>query len=197
MPVPHPEVPLPSDYMALVVQLRLAGARIVHPPVGRVVSSGDARLTVLHPWHHRAVAAVDPTLGVNDNSLVVLFQWAGRSILFAGDLEAEGEDVLLRRVGPSLAVDLVKVGHHGSKTSSRAGFVNATHPALAVISCGRGNRFGFPDPGVVARWRRAGARVLRTDRLGTVVVEIDESGVLRVTPGGTARFRRPIPAPAR
>lgn len=182
--MPHPEALPAVDFVAIVVQLRFAGTRVVHPPMGRTIAGRGVRTTVLHPQHHHRVAATDPSLGVNDNSLTLLLEWAGRRVLFAGDLEAEGEEVLVERHGATLAADVVKVGHHGSKTSSTSPFVAATRPSLAVISCGRANRFGFPDPGVVSRWRRGGARVLRIDELGTVVVAIDRAGVIRVTPNG-------------
>jgi competence protein ComEC len=107
--------------------------------------------------------------------------WRGRSLLFAGDLEADGEAGLLAR--GLAAADVVKVPHHGSKTSSTADFVAATHPAVAVISVGERNRWGFPNPGVTSRWRGAGARVMRTDRDGGVTVTVDRRG--RVAAEGT------------
>ena len=78
------------------------------------------------------------------------------------------------------AADVVKVPHHGSPTSSTPRFVSATHPGLAVISCGAANAFGFPAPGVVERWRAAGAEVARTDRDGAITVTIDAGGALAV-----------------
>lgn len=124
------------------------------------------------------IEAADPVRSVNDNSLVVLVRYRGRTILFAGDLEAEGEDAL---VAAGLGhVDVVKVAHHGSPTSSTARFVAATHPALAVISCGRGNHFGFPSADVIARWHAAGADVARTDTDGAITVSIDAAGDLAI-----------------
>jgi competence protein ComEC len=114
---------------------------------------------------------------VNDNSLVVRVAYAGRGVLFTGDLEEDGELELTRR--GDLAVDVVKVAHHGSRTSSTEELIAATRARLAVVSCGRGNRFGFPAAEVVARWRAAGAEVLRTDERGAVTVVIDADGGLR------------------
>ncbi|TMQ10509.1 MAG: hypothetical protein E6J91_26330 [Deltaproteobacteria bacterium] len=73
-----------------------------------------------------------------------------------------------------------KVAHHGSPTSSTAGFVAATRPGLAVISCGPANAFGFPSPEVVERWRTAGAEIARTDRDGAITVTIDREGGLAI-----------------
>jgi competence protein ComEC len=115
---------------------------------------------------------------VNDNSLVVALRFRGRTLVFTGDVEAEGEDGL---VASGLgAADVVKVPHHGSPTSSTPAFVAATHPAVAVISCGAANAFGFPSPAVVERWRAAGAEVARTDRDGAITVTIDAGGGLSV-----------------
>jgi competence protein ComEC len=115
---------------------------------------------------------------VNDNSLVVEVRYRGRSILFAGDLEEEGESALVADgIEP---VDVVKVAHHGSPTSSTAAFVAATHPKLAVISCGRANHFGFPSTAVVERWRAIGAEVVRTDLDGAITVRVDAAGGLSI-----------------
>jgi competence protein ComEC len=109
---------------------------------------------------------------------VVRIDVAGRRLLFAGDVEEEGEAALLAR--PDLAADLVKVPHHGSPTSSGAAFVAATRPRWAVISLGSQNQFGFPHPAVVARWRAAGAEVLRTDQVGTIIATIAPDGRMEV-----------------
>jgi competence protein ComEC len=79
-------------------------------------------------------------------------------------------------------VDIVKVAHHGSPTSSTPGFVTASHPAIAVISCGVANHFGFPSRDVVARWRAVGALVERTDLSGAIVATIGADGQLAVAP---------------
>ena len=116
------------------------------------------------------IEGADPVRTVNDNSLVFTVTFAGRTILFAGDVENEGEDAVVAAGLPH--ADVVKVPHHGSPTSSTPGFVAATHPALAVISCGVANAFGFPSPEVVERWRRSGAEVARTDLEGAIEVTI-------------------------
>jgi competence protein ComEC len=149
----------------------------VHPPLGLARSEAGVELWVRAPAYDGREAA-DPVRTVNDNSLVVEVRFAGRSILFAGDLEAEGEEALL--AGGLGHVDVVKVPHHGSPTSSTAAFVAATHPALAVISCGVANSFRFPAAEVVTRWRAAGAEVARTDEDGAVAVTISPSGALAV-----------------
>jgi competence protein ComEC len=167
----------PTDPRSFPAIARLLGAPLVHPPLGIVRSQAGVELAVLAPAFDDREAA-DPVRSVNDNSLVVRITYAGRSIVFAGDIEAEGEDALVAAgVGHT---DIVKVPHHGSPTSSTPAFIAATHPVLAVISCGVANRFGFPSPDVVARWRTVGARVERTDEAGAVTVEIASDGALTI-----------------
>ena len=156
----------------------LAAAARRHVPLGRPrpIALGGATVRPLWPSDDAGALAADPARSENDNSLVVAVGWRGRTVLFAGDVEAEGEAAVIARAGPSIAADVVKVPHHGSKTSSTAPFVAATHPSVAVISVGERNRWGFPNPGVTARWRGAGARVWRTDRDGGVTVTVDRRG---------------------
>jgi competence protein ComEC len=89
-----------------------------------------------------------------------------------GDLEREGETQLLERP-QLLRADIVKVAHHGSKTSSLAEFVRATGAKLAVIPVGRRSPFGHPDQKVVERWQNAGAKVMTTGENGTITVISD------------------------
>jgi competence protein ComEC len=98
----------------------------------------------------------------NDASLVLRVEHGKVVFLLLGDVEEEGERALLAS-GLPLGARVVKVAHHGARTSSTPGLVAGVRPELAVISVGLRNRWGFPAPEVVARWEAAGARVLRTD----------------------------------
>jgi competence protein ComEC len=108
----------------------------------------------------------------NNDSVVLRITFGRHSILMTGDIEVAAESALLR-VGSELHADVVKVAHHGSKTSSTQGFVNATGARLALISVGRKSMFGHPHADVLQRWRASGAEVLTTGRCGTVTVETD------------------------
>jgi competence protein ComEC len=173
---------IPS-FAAIAAALAARGTQLVRPSLGTTRGADGVELEV---WAPRFVAtdgaapvlAPDPVRGVNDNSLVFAIRYAGRTVLFAGDLEAEGEEVLVDAGLPP--ADVVKVAHHGSPTSSSDAFVAATHPALAVISCGVANTFGFPSRAVVERWQAAGARVARTDLDGAITVTIAADGELSV-----------------
>ena len=165
-----------GEHATLLRSLAARGARIVHPPLDRPLTVHGVTFTVLAPRYLGPRAAADPVRSVNDDSLVLRVSRGDRSVLFTGDLEQEGESLLVAREAPALAADVVKVPHHGSRTSSSPGLIAAVHPRLAVISCGVANRFGFPHAGVADRWRAAGARVLRTDRAGSVTVIIGPHG---------------------
>ncbi|MEO8604230.1 MAG: DNA internalization-related competence protein ComEC/Rec2 [bacterium] len=117
----------------------------------------------------------------NDRSLVLQLRYGGRAVLFTGDLEAAGEAALVQRWGATLASDVLKVPHHGSRTSSSPALLQAVAPRLAVISAGADNRFGFPHPTVEAAYERIGARIWRTDRDGAVTIHIAAGGALTAT----------------
>jgi competence protein ComEC len=166
--------------------LAAARARRVPVPVPAAARLGPLLVEPLGPF----VAAADgdrvgppPGLSVNDASLVLRVSFGGRAVLLPGDLEADGEGELVgrRALGQAVAADILKVPHHGSRTSSTPELVEAVAPDLAVISLGWRNRFRFPAPEVVARYEAAGARVLRTDRDGAISVTIAPDGRMRVT----------------
>jgi competence protein ComEC len=170
-------------FAAIATALAARGTRVVHPALGTARTQAGVELVVWAPRYQASpdapvVCAADPVRSVNDNSLVVALRYRGRTVLFTGDVEAEGEDELVA-AGIGRA-DVVKVPHHGSPTSSTAALVDATHPALAVISCGNGNSFGFPSREVVERWRAVGADVARTDSDGAITVTIDLGGALAI-----------------
>ncbi|MEO5580308.1 MAG: ComEC/Rec2 family competence protein, partial [Gemmatimonadaceae bacterium] len=109
----------------------------------------------------------------NDASTVALVQFGASRFLLVGDAEQEEERWLLDHDRDRLRADVLKVGHHGSATSSGEAFLAAVNPSLALISVGAGNVYGHPSTDVVAALARAGAEVARTDRDGTIVVRSD------------------------
>jgi competence protein ComEC len=94
-------------------------------------------------------------------------------VLLVGDAEHAEEDWLVARYGDSLRADVLKVGHHGSSTSSGGPFLDAVRPRVALVSVGLGNSYGHPSAEIMATLAARGAQVLRTDRLGTIVVSTD------------------------
>lgn len=129
---------------------------------------GGVAIDVLNP-----VSSAEPraTYG-NAESIVLSLRFGSRRFLLTGDIEKEGEREMLERPA-SLGADLVKVAHHGSRTSSTEEFIRAVKPSYAIISVGRTSPFGHPHQEVVDRWTRSGAKVLSTGEKGTVTVETD------------------------
>jgi competence protein ComEC len=171
------------EYRRLVA---LAAARGVSRPEVAATRLGAVTVVPLGPFESTPAGAerihAPDGLSVNDASLVLRVGFGGRGVLFAGDLEADGEGELAGRrdVGQELAADVLKVPHHGSRTSSTPELIDAVAPALAVISLGWRNQFHFPAPEVVARYAARGVPVLRTDRDGAVTVVISPDGRLTV-----------------
>lgn len=159
----------------------LAGApRPEHLSAGAIWERAGVRFEVLAP------PADVGSLDENDASLVLRVVHGRTTLLFLGDIEAEGEAALLAAVAPDLLrADVVKVAHHGSRTSSGPALVAAVHARAAVFLVGKDNRFRFPAPEIVERWRRAGASVARTDDEGAIRYVSDGTGV-RLTPAKAA-----------
>lgn len=109
----------------------------------------------------------------NESSVLVQVRCGVHQVLFTGDATAEGE---LGALAGEVASTVLKVSHHGSKTSSDPAFLQAVHPQLAVISVGRENRFGHPHAEVVERLVKTGAKVLRTDETGALKMVFDDKG---------------------
>jgi competence protein ComEC len=108
----------------------------------------------------------------NNDSVVIRLQFGDRALLLTGDIETGAENALVR-APTDLYVDVVKVAHHGSKTSSTENFVASARPSVAIISVGQTSVFGHPHKEVVERWKASGAEVLTTGASGTITVTTD------------------------
>jgi competence protein ComEC len=117
----------------------------------------------------------------NDDSVVLALRYGEVTILLTGDIEGASETGL-----PVTRADVLKVPHHGSRTSSGAPFLAATEPRVAIVSAGFRNRFGHPHAEVLERYRRLGCRVLRTDRDGAITVSTDGRDLRFTTFNGSA-----------
>jgi competence protein ComEC len=116
---------------------------------------------------------VGESLTENDRSIVVLLTAGKVRILLTGDLETKGEQQLVAS-GRLVPVDILKVGHHGSKTSSTPVFLETIRPKIALISAGRHNQYGHPAPEVMSRFAEMGIQTLVTADVGNIIVDIDE-----------------------
>jgi competence protein ComEC len=141
--------------------------RRVHPRDS--IRIDGVSLTFLAPDSAWTVGLKDPNLA----STVVIVRFGVVRFLLVGDAEWAEEDWLLAHYREELHADVLKVGHHGSSTSSSDSFLAAVHPDVAVISVGAANQYGHPSVDVLRALSRVGAQVLRTDQTGTVIVRTD------------------------
>ena len=144
--------------VAIVRPLSLCGARAISGAIVEVLAPCPG------PW---------PDRGPNDNSFVVRVSFGRRALLFMGDAEGEEERDLLRASPERLRADVLKVGHHGSRTSSSPALLAAVGARDAVVSTGVRNRFGHPHQAALAALSAANLRIWRTDLGGAITVETD------------------------
>ena len=110
---------------------------------------------------------------MNNMSAVIMLSYAETSFLYMGDAETDAE----YDIEYDVSCDVVKVGHHGSETSSSKKFIKRTGADYAIISVGEGNEYGHPSNDVIKLWEKHGAKVYRTDKCGTVTVQSDGNKV--------------------
>jgi len=144
----------------------------VHPGDSLVID--EARILFLAPDSVFESSLPNP----NNASTVALVRIGAIRFLLMGDAEHAEEDWLLEHEPDLLSAEVLKVGHHGSNTSSTPAFLDAVNPRIALVSVGLGNSYGHPSPEVMTDLIRRGAQVLRTDRLGSVVVATDGKRVV-------------------
>ncbi|WP_042413432.1 ComEC/Rec2 family competence protein [Geomicrobium sp. JCM 19038] len=138
------------------------GATVKLQARGDVIATSNANFQVLHP--KKTTGTID---NKNDHSLVLFVEIGGLTWLFTGDLEEEGERQLIGEY-PTLEVDVLKAGHHGSRTSSTDAFIEHIKPSVAVITAGEDNRFNHPHADVVETLRRHNVQVVGTHENGAI-----------------------------
>ena len=155
------------EYRTLIEPAKRRGVRIVPLRRGDVRSFGKVRFEVLGPASPR-----NDGWSRNDRALVLQVAYGGHRFLLTGDIERKGEDGLL---GSDLLRrgDVLKIAHHGSRTSSHQAFLDRVRPTFALISAGPANFYGHPHPEVIRRLARQRIAVLRTDLEGAVSISSD------------------------
>ncbi len=140
------------------------------PYAGEIEFTSTATLNLLHPIDASSTNLLDSDK--NDDSLVMKITYGEVDILFTGDI---GKNAELRLIasGQDLRSEVLKVPHHGSRTSSSAPFLDAVQPHYAIFSLGQGNRYQFPHADVVERYRVRGCPMLRTDESGAITLRTD------------------------
>jgi competence protein ComEC len=161
-------IPESPDWALVREAARREGVRIVTLRAGQNFSFGGTNVEVLAP----AVDYVPLDTAKNDDSLVLRIRHGRHSMLLAGDIERPVERELVEN-GQLERTDVLKVAHHGSRTSSTEPFLEAVHPAFGIVSVGYENSFHHPHPDVVRRLEDAHMAVLRTDLWGLVSIRTD------------------------
>lgn len=180
-----------TTYRELLAAVERAGTRWQRVRPGETVDVDGVSLEFLAPDSAWTVSLDDP----NEASTVVRVSFGDVRVLLTGDAEKREEAWLVERHGATLRADVLKVGHHGSRTSTTPAFLDAVAPRIALVSVGAGNVYGHPGPEVMQRLAERGTTVLRTDQLGTVVLRLDGRSIA-IEAGGhkwTAAAHRPLP----
>lgn len=166
--------PNSDAYRSLLNEAKDLGVTVRHFYAGAQVAWGGTLITMLAP----ETGYVNPRDPVNNDSLVMQMQYGDASVLLEGDAEAPSEREMLAhgRIAP---VTLLKVGHHGSRTSTTQEFFNAAAPKDAVVSVGKGNTFGHPRYEVIERIAEARAKLYRTDEFGLTTFLLGRDGKIR------------------
>jgi competence protein ComEC len=169
-----------------------AGIPLMELHAGHEMTFGAVRLRVLAPSRDTPMSlAADEA---NDRSLVIRARTPAATILFTGDIEAEAQASIVR--GDDVRADILKVPHHGSRTTT-AEFLRAVGPRLALVSAGSDNTFGHPHPTVTTTLAALGATVARTDLDGDVVIVGPAADLRTVTSRRRAPHTHSGPAPER
>ena len=169
-----------GPYRESLEAARQAGVEWRRVRPGETVMVDGVAVEFLAPDSAWTASLSDP----NEASTVIRARFGAVRFLLVGDAEA-GEEQWLLENAADLQADVLKVGHHGSRTSSTPGFLDAVGPRLALISVGAGNRYGHPDAAVIAALAERGAVVLRTDHLGSIVVRTDGKALTMEADGET------------
>ena len=145
------------------------GLQIINPKSGDELNLGGCTVMLLTPED------ADGN-NINNTSIIVKLTYGKTSFLFMGDAEIEEETDILNQ-GYDISADVLKVGHHGSATSSSYALLNEVMPSYAVISVGKNNRYGHPDETVLSRLNDLGTTVYRTDYCGDIIAISDGKSI--------------------
>jgi len=136
--------------------------------ISRKINLGSLSLTIIPP----AIPLIKGS-ELNNNSVVVRLDYKDFSCLFTGDIEKEREGQLLTESRSNLNVDILKVAHHGSSSSSSPLFIKSVGPKIAVICCGQGNKYGHPHQETISLLQSLEIEIYRTDLNGTILIKTD------------------------
>lgn len=178
-----------ATYRSVLREAAELGTRWQRVRPGEVVDLDGVSIEFLAPDSAWTTQLGDP----NEASTVVRVRYGSVRMLLMGDAEHGEESWLLEHARGALRADVLKVGHHGSRTSSTQPFLDAVAPRVALVSVGAANLYGHPNPEVMQRLSDLGATVLRTDQLGTIVLHTDGTTLSVEAAGHRWPVARPLP----
>lgn len=145
----------------MINALKIKNLKINVPTIGDTLTIGNATMQFLAPNSN----SYDK---LNNYSIVTKLKYGNNSFIFAGDAEKLSESQILAKQ-LDIQADIIKVGHHGSKTSTSEAFLKAVNPKYAIISCGKDNDYGHPHPQTTSILKKYGITTFRTDEKGTII----------------------------
>jgi competence protein ComEC len=154
-----------KTFQDVVVAIKNKGMKVSVPKPGETFNLGSAKCTILAPNSSEYSS-------LNNNSVVIKLEFGSNSFLFTGDAEDISEKEILAK-GFNVKADLLKVGHHGSRTSTTNEFLSKVNPKYAVISCAAENDYGHPHKETISKLKSKNIPIYRTDELGTIIATSD------------------------
>ena len=170
-----------SEISSPTVTDRVFGEKVVQENTNVLKARTNERIT-LDPKHGVVVDILfpdqDPTgWETNEASIVVKVSYGTTSFMLTGDSPSEVEQHLVKMYGKQMSANVLKLGHHGSKTSSSDEFLKTVNPTYAIVSAGLGNKYGHPNTDVIERVESTNAEILETSVLGTITCTSDKKDV--------------------
>ena len=172
-------------YERMIAAIENNNITVRAPNPGDIIRLGDAVFTVIHPNS-------DNNRNLNDWSISFRMQFGGVSMVTTGDAEGPAEREMMEN-GHILSADILRIGHHGSRTSTTQEFFDAVSPSIAIIQVGADNRYGHPHECVMDRLNAAGVRIYRNDHHGDIILTTDGTNIdIRTTRGTITSERRHV-----
>lgn len=157
-----------KTFEKLIDKIEEKNLETIIPNIGDKISFGDCDITVLSPSKEYD--------DLNNNSIVIRLNYGNTSFLFMGDAEKEAEKDIIE-LGADINVDVLKVGHHGSITSTTKEFLNKVNPSYAVILCGEDNDYNHPNQETLDKLDSMNVKYYRTDINGTILIDSDGNNI--------------------
>ena len=157
-----------KEFETVMKLIRKKGIKIIYVEEGQKINiDNDCYLNILYIGKD--------TQNLNNNSVIAKLEYKNFKVLFTGDAEKE-EELDLLKTKLDLKANILKVGHHGSATSSTQEFVTKVNPDVALIGVGKKNKFGHPDDEVIKRFEKNGIKIYRTDKCGEITIKVQKDG---------------------